>query len=179
MAPVLLLALLAGACEREQRDYHGHAQDGTAGGTALASPMPGGRGPVSDPRGVHAANDAWDIGQGQLYYHWFNCSGCHGNGGGGIGPALMDDAWRYGGSIDQIHSSIMQGRPNGMPSFRGRIPAQQAWQVAAYIRALSGNVRMDALPSRRDGMLATPPLTRLPAQPPRFGDPASNEEPQQ
>jgi cytochrome c oxidase cbb3-type subunit 3 len=177
-ALVLLVVLAATACEREQRDYRGHPLDGGPAGVALTPLMPGCPGPLPDPRGRHAENDAYDISQGQLYYQWFNCSGCHANGGGDIGPALMDDAWRYGGSIDQIYSSIMQGRPNGMPSFRGRVPEQQAWQLAAYVRAMSGNVRMDALPSRRDNILATPPLTRVPEQPPRSGDPAATEEPQ-
>ena len=57
----------------------------------------------------------------------------------GIGPALMDADWRYGGSIEQIHASIAQGRPNGMPSFRDKIPDDQIWEIAAYVRTLSGN----------------------------------------
>jgi cytochrome c oxidase cbb3-type subunit 3 len=82
----------------------------------------------------------------------------------------MDGEWRYGGRIDQIHASILEGRPNGMPAWRGKVTDQQAWQLAAYIRALSGNVRKDAAPSRREGMAATPPPTRIPRQPPTNGD---------
>ena len=66
---------------------------------------------------------------------------------------------------------ICEGRPNGMPSFRGKIPDAQAWEIAAYVRALSGNVPKDAAPSRREGMAATPPLDALPAEPARNGDP--------
>jgi hypothetical protein len=47
----------------------------------------------------------------------FNCIGCHGNGGGDIGPALMDDVWFYGSSPEQIYASLVQGRPNGMPAY--------------------------------------------------------------
>ena len=47
-----------------------------------------------------------------------NCTGCHFNGGGGMGPALMSGHWRYSGRIDQIYASIAQGRPNGMPSWQ-------------------------------------------------------------
>ena len=39
-----------------------------------------------------------------------------------MGPALMDDAWIYGGRLDQIYNSIYQGRPNGMPAWGGKIP---------------------------------------------------------
>jgi cytochrome c oxidase cbb3-type subunit 3 len=115
--------------------------------------------------------NAYHIAQGGRLFRWYNCTGCHAAGGGAIGPALMDDTWRYGGRIDQIYSTIMQGRPNGMPSFRDKIPPQQVWQLAAYVRALSGNVPKDAAPSRRDAMAATPPLTRVPRQPPRTAEP--------
>ena len=66
-------------------------------------------------------NNAFHISRGQRLFRWFNCNGCHANGGGGMGPALMDDEWRYGGSIEQIYATIIEGRPNGMPSFRGKI----------------------------------------------------------
>ena len=89
----------------------------------------------------------------------------------------MDDQWRYGGSIDQVHASIIDGRPNGMPAWRGKITDAQAWQMSAYIRAMSGNVRKDAAPSRREGMAATPPLTQVPRQPPREGDPSAANPP--
>jgi cytochrome c oxidase cbb3-type subunit 3 len=64
-----------------------------------------------------------------------------------------------------------------MPAWRGKLTDQQAWQLAAYIRALSGNVRKDAAPSRRDAMTATPPPTRIPAQPPRAGDDSAQTVP--
>ena len=34
--------------------------------------------------------------QGKRLFSWYNCIGCHANGGGGIGPPLMDDEWIYG-----------------------------------------------------------------------------------
>ena len=42
------------------------------------------------------------IAEGQQLYMQMNCVGCHSHGGGGMGPPLMDDEWRYGGRIDQI-----------------------------------------------------------------------------
>ena len=90
----------------------------------------------------------------------------------------MDEKWRYGGTIDAIQATILDGRPNGMPSFRNRVTDTQAWQLAAYVRALSGNVRKDAVPSRREGLAATPPLTQLPQQTPRGSDTATVSAPQ-
>ena len=80
----------------------------------------------------------------------------------------MDDVWLYGGELEHIYASIMQGRPNGMPSFRHRIPEQQVWEIAAYVRSLSGNVPKDAAPGRADQMAVKPPESRtqeLPAKP--------------
>jgi cytochrome c oxidase cbb3-type subunit III len=71
-------------------------------------------------------------------------------GGGGIGPPLMDAGWRYGGDPASIFASIMQGRPQGMPSFGGHIPEDQAWQIVAYVRSMSGQLRKDVAPSRAD-----------------------------
>jgi cytochrome c oxidase cbb3-type subunit 3 len=77
------------------------------------------------------------IGEGGKLYNHFNCSGCHFKGGGGIGPALMDDAWVYGSSSANIYWTILEGRPNGMPAFGGRIVDDQVWKIAAYVRSLS------------------------------------------
>ncbi len=166
-----LCTLLASGCERERREYHSSPTSTTQPHPRLSTLQPGNMltSPM-DPVGLHYEKNAYHINQGSRLYRWFNCNGCHGNGGGSIGPALMDDQWRYGGTIDQIHDSILQGRPNGMPAWRGKVTDSQAWQLAAYIRALSGNVRKDAAPSRREGMAATPPLTQMPEQPPRNED---------
>jgi cytochrome c oxidase cbb3-type subunit 3 len=69
----------------------------------------------------------------------------------------MDSKWRYGSEPDNIYATIVEGRPNGMPSFRGKIPEQQVWQIVAYVRSMSGLVRMDVAPSRSDTMSAKPP----------------------
>lgn len=98
-----------------------------------------------------------------------NCNGCHFNGGGGIGPALMDDEWIYGSRIENIVQTIKEGRPNGMPSFRGKIPDDQIWQIAAYVRSMAGLVRKDAAPSRKDDISARPAENRTPPTPPAGG----------
>lgn len=102
-------------------------------------------------------DNAYEMSQGKRLFRWYNCGGCHAQGGGGMGPALMDDKWIYGHEPDQIYETIMNGRPNGMPSFRGRIPEEQAWQLVAYVRSMSGLASRAAAPSRADGIAASPP----------------------
>jgi cytochrome c oxidase cbb3-type subunit 3 len=179
----LIVALLAlscalGGCEREKREYR--VAPTVAQPAERLSPLRPGEteAPPQNSRGKYFENVAYHINQGGVWFRRFNCSGCHSNGGGGMGPALMDEKWRYGGSIDAIHATILNGRPNGMPSFRARVTDTQAWQLAAYVRAMSGNVRKDAVPSRREGLAATPPMTQLPAKPPRGSDTAGVSAPQ-
>ena len=79
-------------------------------------------------------DNAWGMGEGKRLYAAYNCAPCHGvNGGGAIGPPLMDDKWIYGSQPDQIYATISQGRPDGMPSFGGHVPTQQIWQLVAYV----------------------------------------------
>jgi cytochrome c oxidase cbb3-type subunit 3 len=132
--------LLAG-CEREQRQYQLPA-------AASASPS---------PEGTRHEENAYSVAQGKTLFRWFNCNGCHSAGGGGMGPALMDDEWRYGAERQSVYASIMEGRPNGMPPFRGRITEDQAWQLVAYVRSMSGLIAMDVAPGRSDGISATVP----------------------
>ena len=74
---------------------------------------------------------------GRQLYVSFNCVGCHFNGGGGMGPPLMDDVWIYGGSMENIASSIREGRPNGMPAFRSMVAGDTVYKLAAYVQSLS------------------------------------------
>lgn len=78
------------------------------------------------------------LAEGQRLYTWYNCGGCHFNGGGGIGPPLMDDAWIYGAEPQNIADTIINGRPQGMPSYGGRMPAAHIGPVVAYVRSLGG-----------------------------------------
>lgn len=90
-----------------------------------------------DPRAAAYYNNAEAVNTGKRLFGQYNCSGCHSNGGGGMAPALMDDIWIYGGRLDQIHDTLVQGRPNGMPAWGGKIPDEQLWQIAAYVRSMS------------------------------------------
>lgn len=82
-------------------------------------------------------NDPDAIAAGKGLYAAFNCNGCHAGGGGGFGPALSDDKWIYGGSLPNIVDTLYEGRPRGMPAWRGKIPDEQMWQLAAYVKSLS------------------------------------------
>jgi cytochrome c oxidase cbb3-type subunit 3 len=97
----------------------------------------GGSPPPPDPRDPLYEGNPRAIADGARLFDWYNCSGCHFHGAGGMGPSLMDSQWRYGGSLDQIHATLVQGRPNGMPSWAGKIPDQQLWEISAYVRSLS------------------------------------------
>lgn len=167
---VMLLFALA-ACNRENRSLDASPAESGPDVVRVSELQPGPpRSAPSDPRADDYEGNAVHIANGQRYYKWFNCSGCHFNGGGGIGPPLMDETWRYGGSMEQIYQSIEEGRPNGMPTFRGKIPEQQIWEIAAYVRTLSGNADKLAAPSRPDGMRSIPPINNIDRQPPQ-GDP--------
>jgi cytochrome c oxidase cbb3-type subunit III len=85
------------------------------------------------------ADDPHAVNEGKRYYEWFNCMGCHGAiGGGSIGPPLKDSDWIYGGAPEQIFASIIQGRPEGMPAYGGRIADDVAWKLVAYVQSLGG-----------------------------------------
>jgi cytochrome c oxidase cbb3-type subunit 3 len=159
-----LLALCG--CDRERRDLKGPPESAPLSVT-VSDLYPGG-GPTEapDPRAKMYEGNAAHIASGQRLYKWFNCAGCHANGGGSIGPALMDSQWRYGGSMERIYASIVQGRPNGMPAFKDKIPPQQVWEIAAYVRSLSGNADKLAVPSRPETMTGIPPINNINKQAP-------------
>jgi cytochrome c oxidase cbb3-type subunit 3 len=164
---LIVSAVLLAGCERETRRYHElPAASSRPEGVRLTQLQPGQPKPDQSHVLSPYQKNAYGIAEGKRLYEAYNCVGCHAHGGGGIGPALMDDKWIYGFEPDQIFSTIVQGRPNGMPSFGGRIPDQQVWQIVAYVESLSGNVPQDAAPSRDDDLSAKRPENRQERQPP-------------
>ena len=80
-----------------------------------------------------------------------NCAPCHGLGGAGQSggfPSLADDAWIWGGSLDDIHTTLEVGirsdhldtRWSEMPAFGelGILTADEIDEVAEYVLSLSG-----------------------------------------
>jgi len=156
-----MAALTLGACDREE--HHDRAKplgETVPAGQSPDTIWPGGSSPSPlDPRAKLYDNNAPAIAEGQQLFSQMNCVGCHSHGGGGMGPALMDDEWRYGGRIDQIAASIAEGRPNGMPAWKTKLTSDQIWKLAAYVRSLSGLPSKDAVSSRSEGMSSGTPQT--------------------
>jgi cytochrome c oxidase cbb3-type subunit 3 len=90
-----------------------------------------------DPRAAKYYDNLDAVKTGKALFYVMNCSGCHTNGGGGMGPSLMDSQWIYGGRLEQIRQSIADGRPNGMPSWGARLSDADLWLLAAYVRSMS------------------------------------------
>ena len=157
--------LAVAGCKREEREFRASpvARE-EALEINMTSIVAGPKPPQDLEEGLAAEyeGNAYHLSQGKKLYGWFNCNGCHANGGGDSGPPLMDEKWIYGGAIENIVSTIREGRPNGMPSFRGRIPDDQIWQIAAYVRSMGRYVPMDAAPGRSDSMQPRPAENRQP-----------------
>jgi cytochrome c oxidase cbb3-type subunit III len=166
VAFAIAAVLALGACKRETRQFREIPPASTPLAVAISDLHPGGGNPPAPAKTPYELN-AYALSEGKRLFSAYNCSGCHANGGGGMGPALMDDEWAYGHEADQIYSSILQGRPNGMPSFRGKIPDQQIWELVAYVRSLGGLAPKDAAPSRSDHMSGKPPESSTPRQTPK------------
>lgn len=139
---VILLGATQG-CERESaEDLRAPSRD-----VGASAPPPGeamvvtsdlSAGLARDPRGPGSPLPESEqvIAEGRRLYQWFNCTGCHGlQGGGGIGPPFADRQWIYGREPGNIFQSIVQGRPDGMPSFR-MLESEEVWKLVAYVRSL-------------------------------------------
>ena len=67
----------------------------------------------------------------------YNCVGCHGGlAGGAMGPSLRDDTWKFGGTDEQILNTLHNGRPAGMPAWKGKIPDAELKQIIVYIHSM-------------------------------------------
>jgi cytochrome c oxidase cbb3-type subunit 3 len=159
------------ACEREKREFTSPAQSARVGaeadtGAIIRSEAYAGAIIASYERNAQA------LATGKRLFTWYNCNGCHASGGGGSGPALMDDVWIYGSEPMTIYLTIYGGRPNGMPAFGARIPENQIWQLVAYVRSLAGLGSRDAAPNRDDAMLGHPPEAQLDEQKPKTATPS-------
>jgi len=131
LAGVVALLALLGGCSREKRDYNSTLMQ-------------------SRDRSAAYLGNAQHISEGQRLFVWMNCAGCHSHGGGGMGPPLRDAKWRYGSAMPDIVTTILYGRPGGMPPFRDRITEDQAWSLAAYVTTLSVRTHKDVLSGRAD-----------------------------
>jgi len=79
-----------------------------------------------------------------------NCAPCHGLGGAGQRgfPNLADDSWLWGGTLEEIHTTVLYGIRSGhdearfsdMPAFGADqlLSREEIEQVADYVLSLSG-----------------------------------------
>jgi cytochrome c oxidase cbb3-type subunit 3 len=165
-ALVICWAFSAAACKREERGFRVSPPSADKVQTnALTDLYPAGA-TVPLPTKNDYEENAYATAEGQRLFTAFNCVGCHAHGGGGMGPPLMDGKWIYGSDPAQIFSTIVEGRPNGMPAFRGKIPDYEVWQLVAFVRSLSGLGTSGASPGRSDEMKGSTPPASMPKQTP-------------
>ena len=145
---IAIIAAIALACQGQSGEVATRA--GEAQAYALVGPTPGGDSSRNSVENVYHRDRA-AIGEGRRLFNWMNCSGCHGDhGGGGMGPSLRDSLWIYGREDAQIFSSISNGRARGMPAWGAKLPRDQIWKLVAYIRSLGTAQEADPPSSHRE-----------------------------
>ena len=169
--PVLGLVLCCiccslATCKREERGYRVPPPAAEKVNLTSTSELHPAGGQTAQPVKNGYEENAYATSEGQKLFTAFNCVGCHAHGGGGMGPALMDDKWIYGSQPQQVFATIVQGRPNGMPSFRGKIPDYQVWELVAFVRSMGGLGTSGGSPGRSDQMAGATPPNTMPAQTP-------------
>jgi cytochrome c oxidase cbb3-type subunit 3 len=128
-----ILATALTACSDESRPV----------GPDLPLTPPSGPG---DPRIARYLGNPYQVSQGGRYYLWYGCGGCHAS-GSAAGPDLASGVWRRGSTFDAIYSSIAHGHAG--VAYDAQIPAEQLWQISAYVRSLPG---LDPQKRRRQDM---------------------------
>jgi cytochrome c oxidase cbb3-type subunit 3 len=83
-----------------------------------------------------------------------NCAACHGTNGVGVvskkdglfAPILKDDDWLYGGKIDDIYTTLTNGRQGVMTAHKDVLSAEKIDDVSKYVKAMSdeGKDKADA-----------------------------------
>src|SRR2546423_12441408 len=154
--PVILVATVlctSVGCKREERRFREPPPAATASNAVLVSGLQPGPAVIEAGMRNPSEDNAYAVSEGKTLFDQMNCSGCHSHGGGGIGPPLTDDEWIYGSDPQNIFSTITEGRPNGMPAFRAKIPNYQVWELVAYVRALGGMQGKAVRTTRDDHMM--------------------------
>jgi cytochrome c len=133
-----IVAMIAGAVVAAAactKDQAGKGQTSGPGYQADDRIPAGGVAPAANA--LSAARPAkLDPAVGGTLFGSMNCDGCHGGGAiGWVGPSLVDGRWRYGGSDEEIFTSIFYGRPKGMPAYGGVTGTAGAWMLVAYIKS--------------------------------------------
>src|SRR3954466_15477114 len=100
-----MIAAIAG-CSQEKRNFRELPPGGAPESLIrMGDLQPGGVIVTESTKSSYGTN-AFALGEGKRLYDRMNCVGCHFHGGGGIGPALMDDKWIYGSDPAQVFATI-------------------------------------------------------------------------
>jgi cytochrome c oxidase cbb3-type subunit III len=129
-------ALAVVACDRSRPPPFETAVLQPIGEAYAVGPEPGPDHPEPEAANPYAGHREV-LPEGRRLFVWYNCAGCHGDhAGGGMGPSLRDGDWIYGSSDAAIFASITEGRTKGMPSWGGKLPADQIWKIVTYIKSM-------------------------------------------
>jgi cytochrome c oxidase cbb3-type subunit 3 len=173
----LVLGLLSVGCEREARRFQENPPTATPTATTLVvSALQPGPAMVNPKMDAPYDDNAWATSEGKSLFNSMNCSGCHFQGGGGIGPPLMDEEWIYGSEPQQVFSSIADGRPNGMPAWKYTLSTQQIWELVSYVRSLSSLTPKGARNGRDDHMMRKTPEASTPQTKPKMASAPPEDE---
>jgi cytochrome c oxidase cbb3-type subunit 3 len=150
---VALSLVLASGCSQETRQLRVEPDQRLVSVTAREGEIqPGGSVPEVVVENPYEGN-AHAIAEGERLFGWYNCGVCHGtHGGGGMGLNLLAPALTYGDASDNLFDTISKGRPKGMPSWGGRIPVDQIWEIATFIRSLRGLEPQTVTPARAEAL---------------------------
>jgi len=118
-AALATLAALPGGCSRESRLL------------AADQPQSEPRGP-QDPRNTRYIANFYQVAQGGRYFGWYDCGSCHTPAANG-GASLVNGSTR---PLSDLYAAIVAHRPPALGLDGRRIPVEQVWQVAAYLRDL-------------------------------------------
>lgn len=106
-----------------------------------------------DAENVVLLTEAGDLEAGAALYQT-NCMACHAtDGGGGIGPNLVDEHWILGGGIKDIFHTISEGgrAGKGMIAWKSTLRPVEIQQISSYILSLQGTT--PANPKEAEGDL--------------------------
>jgi cytochrome c oxidase cbb3-type subunit 3 len=97
--------------------------------------------PVTPPNGPADArtakyeNNVYQVAQGGRYFTWYGCGSCHGLEAAGAAN-LSKRRSTHTLTFDQDYAFIADGHGGKLAIDSKRMPAEQLWQITAYVRSL-------------------------------------------
>ncbi|WP_337171711.1 cbb3-type cytochrome c oxidase N-terminal domain-containing protein [Gemmatimonas aurantiaca] len=121
---------------------------------AAAHPAPSGN-DVSEGALLALVGDQKALAAGKSTFDAY-CASCHRQDGGGlIGPSLVDNYWLHGGKITDIYKTVVDGvLAKGMPPWGKSLKPEQLTAVVAYVVSMHGSNPPN--PKAPQGELVTP-----------------------